>query len=429
MNMVIQPPYKEVSEHAIRMNMFLMLAGKLVSLIGSYIYSFAVGLFVLKLTGSGMSFAAMLIFSVLPRVLIGPFAGVVADRFDRKRMVVMMDFLSGIVVLLLFWLTTSKGIHLSYIYLTGALLSTFNTFFNVTVDASLPNLVDDKRLIRLNSLNQGMDSLGEIVGPLLGGVIFALIDIKMFFLINGISFILSAISELFIDFELTATREEKMLKQETASLKKVIMDLKEGIAYTKTDGFLMTLLSFSLMTNFFMNLGYVVPISYIVNNVFQMKSSWYGIISGAYPVGIFIGSLLISILPEVQKKYKMMIGCLTTVACTLIIIGVLASSYFQFLNQGIIFALYTIIIFIMGASTIMVNIPIFVVLQRKIPDSFRGRVFGLLRTTVMAMIPFSFLLAGLLIERIMPFILPIAGGVGFLVIVLFAAKNKHVKAM
>lgn len=429
MNMVIQPPYKEVSENAIRMNMFLMLAGKLVSLIGSYIYSFAVGLFVLKLTGSGMSFAAMLIFSVLPRVIIGPFAGVVADRFDRKRMVVMMDFFSGIVVLLLFWLTTSKGIHLSYIYLTGALLSTFNTFFNVTVDASLPNLVDDKRLIRLNSLNQGMDSLGEIVGPLLGGVIFALIDIKMFFLINGISFILSAISELFIDFELTATREEKMLKQETTSLKKVIMDLKEGIAYTKTDGFLMTLFSFSLMTNFFMNLGYVVPISYIVNNVFQMKSSWYGIISGAYPVGIFIGSLLISVLPEVQKKYKMIIGCLATVACTLIMIGVLASSYFQFLNQGIIFALYTIIIFIMGVSTIMVNIPIFVVLQRKIPDSFRGRVFGLLRTTVMAMIPFSFLLAGLLIEKIMPFILPIAGGVGFLVIVLFAAKNKHVKAM
>lgn len=190
-------------------NMLLLLFGRLVSLFGSYIYNFAISLYVLKTTGSGTTFAAAMVFGTIPRIIFGPIAGVIADKVDRKKMVVIMDIFSGIIIMSLFTAAAIDTLRLPYIYTVSFLLSTCNTFFDIPFRASIPNIVDNKNLMRTNSLNDAISSIAQIGGPFLAGLVFTFVDIKLFLLINGISFIISGITEMFIDFNFNNSKEDK----------------------------------------------------------------------------------------------------------------------------------------------------------------------------------------------------------------------------
>ncbi|MBL2323067.1 MFS transporter, partial [Klebsiella pneumoniae] len=87
-------------------------------------------------------------------------------------------------------------------YTTTFLMTVFTTFFGIGLEAAKPNIVSKERLMSLNSISKIIDSISLILGPMLGGIVFAVFDMKTFIIINGISFILSAISILFINFKL-----------------------------------------------------------------------------------------------------------------------------------------------------------------------------------------------------------------------------------
>jgi len=267
--------------------MVLMLLGKLVSLFGSFIYSFTMGLYVLKVTGSAMSFAATLISGTLPRIILAPFAGALADRFDRKKIVVGMDLVSGVVMLILFGVTHFYGMQLRFIYGVAALLAAANTFLNVALDAAMPNMVTDRHLTRINSLSHSVVSLTQIAAPFIGGIIFGLANIRLFILINGISFIASAISELFISFRLTLPPQTE--RATTAS--SIFAQMKEGWVFLRGHAVLFSLGFFAVFLNFCAGIGLGVSVPYIINNVLGLSSTLYGIISALLPAGMLIGAL------------------------------------------------------------------------------------------------------------------------------------------
>lgn len=109
-------------------NILLYAAGRLVSSLGSIIYSFAIGLYVLDSTGSGMKFAMTLLISFLPSMFITPFAGVLADRFDKKKIVVNMDLLNGFLFLIFFTYIQAVDLSLSGIYITSFLTNVITAF-------------------------------------------------------------------------------------------------------------------------------------------------------------------------------------------------------------------------------------------------------------------------------------------------------------
>jgi MFS family permease len=124
---------KEKLKKAVRKNMILLLLGQSVSLFGTSIYTFAISLYILSITGSGLSFSLSLALGALPGVLFSPISGVVADRFDRKKMVVVMDIVSGLVVIGLLVLSVFAELKLIYIYVTTFLLATCSIFFNTSL--------------------------------------------------------------------------------------------------------------------------------------------------------------------------------------------------------------------------------------------------------------------------------------------------------
>ena len=171
--------------------------------------------------------------------------------------------------------------------------------------SAVPNIVDDKNLNRVNSLNQTVSAMAQIGGPFLGGIIFVLVDMRLFLIINATSFILSGISEMFIDFDLNNTDKSGEKEAGEKKLFKGIMkDLKEVFKFLKTRELLIIIFGFSLLINFFVAFGVTVPFPYIINNVIKLIPEKYGILEAMFPLGMMIGSIIMSISKERDKNIK-----------------------------------------------------------------------------------------------------------------------------
>src|SRR6056297_2568109 len=201
-------------------NFTLYSLGNLISIIGSGIQQVAIPLFILDLTGSGTIMGTFVLISNLPKLIFGPFAGVLGDRFDRKKIMVYMDFARGFIILLLAYLVHMNSLEIMGLLIAQFFISSFDITFDPATQAMIGDIVPEEKLTRANSIIQGINSFSYIVGPAMGGILYGLAGIKVVFLVNGISFVLSALSEIFIDYEQT-TEKVKL------SFKSTIEDIKE----------------------------------------------------------------------------------------------------------------------------------------------------------------------------------------------------------
>ncbi|MCM1989440.1 MFS transporter [Oceanirhabdus seepicola] len=415
-------------------NMILLLLGKLVSLFGSSIYSFAISLYILKTTGSGLNFSLTLAIGTLPRVIFGTVSGVMADRFDRKKMVVCLDILSGMIVLGLLGLSVMDSLRLTYIYIATFLLATCSTFFNTPLTASIPNLVDDENLTRVNSLNEAITSISTIAGPFIGGLVFALIDIRLFLLVNGISFVFSGISEMFLDFnareKLYGVEEKKNEeKREKKGNGSFWGDLIEGFKYIITQKWLLVFGLFVICFNMFIMMGLTIPVPYIVTKVWGFSPKQLGMLNMMFPVGMLIASLSLSVLPQAKKNYKRIITCILTFSSVIFLVGIITSEIFFKLTNIQYLILLMICYFIMAGSSIFINVPVGVTMQKLIPDDKRGRVFGTIGTLSMGLAPVGAIIGGLLVDTINPWILPIGCGVLMILLTIFMTTVEEIKSI
>lgn len=162
-------------------NIILFSTANSISQFGTSIYNFAIGLYVLKITGSGLSFAATLVFSILSTLIVTPFAGVLADRFDKKFLNIITDILNGILLISLYLITTRYILNLSLIYVTTFLLNMITAINGISAEAAKPNIVSGKMLVPINSISKIIESSSSILGPMVGGIVFAFLDIKFLF--------------------------------------------------------------------------------------------------------------------------------------------------------------------------------------------------------------------------------------------------------
>lgn len=164
-----------------RRNFILFSLGKFVSIFGASIYSFAIGLYVLEITGSGLNFALSLIVSSIPMLIINPFAGVLADKFDKKKIVVMMDIVNGTFLMLIYIISCIYGLSLPIIYISTFITTIFSTIFGISMEAAIPNIVSKDMLMNINSISKIIDSISSILGPMVGGWYLLLLILNILF--------------------------------------------------------------------------------------------------------------------------------------------------------------------------------------------------------------------------------------------------------
>jgi MFS family permease len=416
----------KISEKKELYNFTLFSFGKLISIFGSAIYTFAIGLFVLQNTGSGLSFATTLVLGTIPMVIVNPFAGVMADRFDKKKLVVSMDILNGVLLVSVYLLSFAYGLNLMMIYVSTFIMTAFTCIFGVSLEAAKPNIVSDRRLVSINSVSKIIDSISSILGPMVGGIVFALIDIKMFILINGISFIFSGISEMFIDFnfnkdgsEIEARNIEKRAEGKISFIK----DIKEGFIYIASQKNLINFIIVFIALNFCLGYGISVPLPYIINNILNLTSGQLGLIEGAFPVGLIIGAMFIKKVTDRVSFSKLLGSACIILAISMIFMGIPLVFFYDIFQDNVYVVYYSLIMMISGISISFIDIPIMIIFQKMIPEEYRGRVLSLSIMLAKVMLPVALIISGILINKIEAFILPITAGLILSIVGIVALKS------
>ena len=395
----------------------LLFLGGFVSRIGNGIHYIALVWFVLDITNSGSATGMILLLSTLPGVIIGPFSGVIADKFDRKKLIVYMDVLRGLIVLWLgytVYLGTANFFHIS---IATILIAICTSFFNPAISASIPNLVNDKLLQKANSLNHFSMNFTQIIGAAVGGILIAVFGIAGVFFINGISFLISAFSELFIN--IPAVKIEKELEKSPT----IINEIKFGLNFLWKKKELVSLFTIALFLNFVSTGLVILGLPFVYKEILQVNSTFYGYAQSVFPAGAVVGSIILSQIPEIRNYFKVLLYSLSSQSLLMILVAIPLIPYL--LNTaGVMTIYYTLmfILFIIGILNAVVNVPISILLQRLIPDNLRGRITGLLSTMSQALVPISVALTGYLLDIVPVYTLFLGAGIVSLGLSLYIAK-------
>lgn len=404
-------------------NLYLYSTGKTISVFGSAIYSFALGLYVLKLTGSSLSFAVTLMLGVVPMIIINPFAGVIADKFNKKKLVVSMDLLNGLMLVCVYVLSIRYELNLTLIYITTFLLTVFSTFFGVGIESAKPNMVTEKMLMNLNSISKIIDSVSLISGPMVGGIVFVVLDIKIFILINGISFIFSGLLMIFINFKLTNNQSNERIINKKINF---ITDIKEGFHYLLEKKTIIGIFSILISLNFFLGFTMNVPLPYIINTVLKLSSKQFGIIQGSFPVGMIFGALFVKKVLEKTNYTKLLKDICISLSILMITSGIPVLLKGIYFDSTIYLIYYCGTMFLFGVLIAFIDLPISYTLQKEIPDEFRGRVMSIGISIGKTMLPVAMILSGVLLKVVPSYFILFTGGILFLLInMLINKKNSN----
>jgi len=363
-------------------NFVLLWLGQGVSQLGAGVGYIATLWWVQTTTGSALALGTLAMVSSVVGLLLSPVAGVFVDRWNRKWIIVVTDIIRGLVNCYLAWAVLSGTLTLPLLLLAAALKSACAQFFSPAVMASVPLLVDSKHLERANSLQQMTQNIASMLGYALGGLLVAVFGIPALLLLNGLAFLLSAISEAFIAIP-TIEKGSSLLT------KSFLGDLSSGLAYVKKDHTLSGILQVIILVNFSFVPFYVL-LPKFVNDYLHAGSDVLGLISSSQTAGMLLGASLLSLTVFVKKNSWVTKWGLSISACALML------SPFA---RGTMWPAQLFIYGVAGAVSAIVNITFFSSLQRKTDPAYMGKVFSLVNAMALGLQPLASALSGIFADR------------------------------
>lgn len=168
-------------------NFNLIVLGQIVSILGSSLLRFGLSTYILDTTGRADIFAALYAISSIP-LLFSPIGGAIADRFNRKNLMVIFDFISSVIIFTFICLLSTLNNSIILIGVIMVLLSIISSMYQPTVQASIPLIANEKDLEQANGIVNGISSLSSMFAPVLGGLLYGLIGIKMLLIVSCIAF-------------------------------------------------------------------------------------------------------------------------------------------------------------------------------------------------------------------------------------------------
>jgi MFS family permease len=370
---------------------FLLLwQGQLVSQIGSQAFAVAMVLWVKHETGSAFLMGLILTLSSIPGIVLSPFAGVFADRHSRKAIIVFCDLINGIAVLTLYGIMviapSNTDLILVWLSIVATLVAAVSSFFRPAITAAIPDIVPSPRVVAANSLNQSSIQIAMFFGQGAGGILYRLLGAPVLFLMDGLSYLFSALSETFIKIPQAIPEKESSWKGIARSYGR---DFQEGLKFVLSNKGMTALLFSMAFANFF-GVPFIVLLPFYVEDVLRLRSDWYGYFLAAYGFGsllgyVFAGSVRLSLV----GKRNALIGSLILMSVGLGALGVITVPI-------IALSLFLIVGYFNGYF----NVNVITILQQATPSHLRGRVFGVVLSVVMALAPIGMSFAGFLADAL-----------------------------
>jgi DHA3 family macrolide efflux protein-like MFS transporter len=366
----------------IKMPVFLLIwLGQLVSLIGSGLTDFALGIWVYQRTNSITQFALVSLVTTLPLIIISPVAGVLVDRWNHRWAMILSDSGAGLSTLAITILFATNHLEIWHIYLAIAISSTFRAFQWPAYSASITLLVPKQHLGRAIGMVQLGESGAQLFAPVLGGVLITVIQLQGVILLDFATFLFSLLTLLLVRFPDTkATTINKVRKSS------LLKEVTYGWFYITTQRGLLELLIFFAVNNFFVGVFNVLVTPLVLSFA---PPAVLGTILSIGGIAMLIGSLVMSTWGGPPR----------------LIYGVFA---FQFLDGLCILVaglrssvpLVALSTFLFFFGSPIINACSQVIWQRKVAPDVQGRVFALRRMIGWSSTPLAYSIAGLLADKV-----------------------------
>ncbi len=360
---------------------FLLLwSGQGVSQIGTKVLQLALVWWALENGGSLAAVSGALVATSLPFVIVGLFAGLLADKFDRRTLMIACEAGNGFFVAALAYLAFTDQLTLPLLMAGTALVSTLGAVFSPAAMAAIPDLVDEPDLLRANSL-QEMTAQGALVfGPALGGALLATIGAPAAFLATAITYGLSSLCMLAFRLERRASAPNA---SEAPAAPHLLQELVGGFAVLRENRTIATLLGLFAVANFLL-VPITVFLPYYAKEVFAVGAGGLGMLEGSIGVGMIVGAVALIRKGDVKRRRR-------AIQCGLAIPGL------ALVGMGLwaYFPGFLVALFILGAALSVMNVVSMTYFQENVPPERLGRFMGLLMTIIMALMPLSYAAAGL----------------------------------
>jgi len=387
-------------------NIILFLSSQTISLFGSSLVQYAIMWYITLETESGLMMTLYIICGFIPTFLLSPVAGVWADRYNRKMLIMVADGLIATATLILAILFL-MGYDATWLLFVMAAVRAFGTGIQTpAVGAILPQIVPKDKLTKVNGANGSIQAIIMFVSPMVSAALLATTSIEIIFFIDVITAVIAIFTLLAF---LKISTHEKAAEKQTTSY---FSDFKQGLQYINNHAFLKTFfLFFAVFFVLMAPAAFLTPLQ--VTRTFGDDVWKLTAIEIAFSIGMMIGGGIIASWGGFPNKVK-------TMTFSSLIMGVCTFA----LGATPIFWLYLIFMALFGVAMPIFNTPTTVLLQEKIEEEYLGRVFGVMGMISTSMMPIGMLIFGPIADIIRIEWLLLGTGLFIIILTLFMNQNK-----
>ena len=367
----------------------LVAIWQLISLFGNAILRFALALYVLDATGSAAVFGSVTAIAVIPTILLSPFGGILSDRVNRRNIMVSLDFATAALALGLGLLLSEEN-AVALITVTLLLLSVIQACYTPSVNSSVPLLQAEGNLVKANAVVSQVSMLANLIGPVLGGVLYGFFGAMPIILVSGVCFFLSAVLELFIHIPF------QPLDAKTSILQIVKDDLRESIRFmTREQPDILRITLMIAVYSLFVVSTITVGLPYMVRTVLGLSSQLYGAAEGlmaAAGIACGIASGFLAGRLKTSRLYRLLVLS----GAALVPVG---AAFLLGCGPMTCYIVITICIMAMQLLIALFSIFMLSLAQSRTPSHLLGKMTAYIMTLTMCAQPVGQALYGVLFDR------------------------------
>ncbi|MCC0673599.1 MFS transporter [Clostridioides sp. ES-S-0145-01] len=371
-------------------NFNLIVLGQIVSILGSSLLRFGLSTYILDMTGRADIFATLYAISSIP-LLFSPIGGAIADRFNRKNLMVIFDFISSVIIFTFICLLSTLNNSIILIGVIMVLLSIISSMYQPTVQASIPLITNEKDLEQANGIVNGISSLSSMFAPVLGGLLYGLIGIKMLLIVSCIAFFLSAVMEMFIHIPFNKRKVNGSI------VSTIVSDMKEGFSYVIKQSYISKAMILAASLNLFLTPFLLVGIQYILRITMHSSNNMYGIGIGIIEFSSVLGALSIGLFAK-KMKMNTLYRWLMLISILMIPMAISISPLMLRLGYYPSFILLFICVIPIAMSITIITIFVLTIVQKQTPNELLGKVMATITAVSQCVAPVGQIMHGKLFE-------------------------------
>ena len=397
-------------------NYLPMGIGQIVSLVGSAMVQFALVWYVTKQTGSATVLATATTAALIPNILLGPFVGALVDRWNRKLVMIVADLVVALATAVLAVLFATGAIQIWHIIAILLARSTAGVFQGPARTTATTLMVPKEHLSRLGGINQAVDGMINVFSPALGALLLELLPIQG---VLAVDIITAAIAIGLLIFFVKVPQPETKPIAGGITLRSLMADVREGMRYVVTwPGLFLMIVMASLLNMFLAPADNLLPLH--ITTFFGKGAQELAWMQVAVGIGGTVGGLLLGVWGGFKRRVWTVLMGIIGIGAGMLILGLIPANRYNY---------SLVCLGVVGLMSSFANGSLGPLLQTKVAPEVQGRVFMLLSSLSIAMMPIGLFLSAPIADRFGTPVSYVVGGAACLIIGLLGMMDKRVNTL